>query len=432
MIGIADVSSSCVRPSDNASGKAVSARKEAFVPQTFSPLQRLSALARYGFPFAWGKPPSRIVQLRRHNLRERFRSRSAVQRIALYLFCSLAYPIFTAIEVRRNLALLRRTHPAAGPLAAWRMFLLAIKGNVPPFSYVFYEFEDPSRRALWPEYLYWTDRDALKMLNRLRGANPLDVQDKVRFAQICKEHLLPHAEAIAVFRPGNPAALALDDLEDGAELWIKPIDLQASVGAECWSFADGLFASNDGRHFSSEEFLAYLRARTCLVQRRLKNHTAIDPITNGWLATLRIVVALRGDGTAALLGTALALPRGHFITSSSAFICAVGWDDGTIFQVQDPTLPGRAAPPDLRHSDTGQVLCGHTVPFWRESLELVQRAHRTAFPCFATLGWDVAITPDGPLLLETNSGWGDQQLQAVFGPLGKTVLTEIISEELPR
>jgi hypothetical protein len=372
-----------------------------------------------------------VARLRRHNLRERFRSRPKLQRIGIYLFCSLSYPLFSALEVRRNLALLRRTRPEAGFPAALRMYGLAMRGNVPPFSYVFYDFEDSSLRALWPEYLYWPDREAVKMLNRLRGANPLDVQDKARFARICKENALPHAEVLAEFRPGQPATLDIAELEPGAELWVKPSDLQGGVGGECWRFAGDQFESTAGSHLEREAFLDHLRTQRCVAQRRLRNHPALDRITNGWLATLRLVLALRRDGTTVLLGNGLGLPCGSSITSASGMGCAVGWEDGVIFQTQDPLRPGTAASSDVCHPDTGMRLCGFRVPCWQESLDLVQRAHRLAFPKFATLGWDVAITPDGPVLLEANSGWDDHHLQAVFGPLGKTVLNEMIAEELP-
>jgi hypothetical protein len=97
-------------------------------------LQRLLALGRYGFPFSFRAPGSQMMRLRRHNLRERFRTRGRIGRWALLLFCTAGYPIFTALEVRRNLSLLRRREPAAGAGAALRMYSLAMTGNVPPVA----------------------------------------------------------------------------------------------------------------------------------------------------------------------------------------------------------------------------------------------------------------------------------------------------------
>jgi hypothetical protein len=48
------------------------------------------------------------------------------------------------------------------------------------------------------------------------------------------------------------------------------------------------------------------------------------------------------------------------------------------------------------------------------------RAHELA-GISAAIGWDIAITPSGPLLLEGNSVWGTDVMQTSFRqPLGDT------------
>jgi len=73
---------------------------------------------------------------------------------------------------------------------------------------------------------------------------------------------------------------------------------------------------------------------------------------------------------------------------------------------------------------------GFVIPFWRETLKVVLRAHAEAFPKFVSLGWDIALTSAGPILIETNLSWGVSQHQLLTGPLGKTRLADVIEELL--
>jgi hypothetical protein len=58
---------------------------------------------------------------------------------------------------------------------------------------------------------------------------------------------------------------------------------------------------------------------------------------------------------------------------------------------------------------------------------LAQRAHAIAFARFPFLGWDIALTAKGPVLLETNSGWGALFHQMLDGPLGHTAFPRLIA-----
>lgn len=55
-----------------------------------------------------------------------------------------------------------------------------------------------------------------------------------------------------------------------------------------------------------------------------------------------------------------------------------------------------------RHPGSDVPIKGFQVPFWREALELAALAHRNLTSA-RSLGWDVAITRTGPLLVEMNS-----------------------------
>jgi hypothetical protein len=54
------------------------------------------------------------------------------------------------------------------------------------------------------------------------------------------------------------------------------------------------------------------------------------------------------------------------------------------------------------HPVTGAAIAGRMLPDWPAAKGLVRRAHVEAFADYALIGWDVALTPDGPVLIEGN------------------------------
>jgi hypothetical protein len=56
------------------------------------------------------------------------------------------------------------------------------------------------------------------------------------------------------------------------------------------------------------------------------------------------------------------------------------------------------------HPDTGTRFSGLQMPFWKEVLDLCTRAARVT-PNLRSVGWDIALTPEGPVIVEGNPDW---------------------------
>jgi len=84
------------------------------------------------------------------------------------------------------------------------------------------------------------------------------------------------------------------------------------------------------------------------------------------------------------------------------------------------------------HPDTGTRFEGFRVPLYREAEELALKAAR----CIAQVrlvGWDVAITPDGPVLIEGNDTPGMSASEiAVDGYKDNPVLKDLVDEVIER
>jgi len=70
-----------------------------------------------------------------------------------------------------------------------------------------------------------------------------------------------------------------------------------------------------------------------------------------------------------------------------------------------------------KHPDTGVVFKGYQIPMFKEIISLVEEASQDIQEAF--LGWDIAITADGPVLVEINSNPGASLLQAPYLPMHK-------------
>lgn len=393
----------------------------------FKAFQRLRTHAMYGFPLPLLPPRTPTERLRRLSLRERYRTLSGPVRTALYGLAVAGYPLAAGEATFRGYRQLREKKPHIPASESLRMYALALLRNVPPVEYALYGFDNPAKRAVSGDYLYWTDTPALQLLNRLRGADNADVQDKARFAALCRSAELPHAAVLAETRGGRQVyGTPLHELRQ-PELWTKPTFGSQGKGSVGWSFdgQDTYRCGNDT--LTAEQWRRHLLASDCIVQERLTNHPGLRPVTNDAAAVLRLTTVANRAGDVTLIGAGVGLPFGLQQDISGAVACTLSLKEGEIVSAL-----GRVHEPIAAHPDTGQTFAGFAIPLWQDCLAMVKRAHREAFPSFATLGWDVVITPDGPLLLEANSGWNPLALQYHFGPLGRSALGAVIADELGR
>jgi hypothetical protein len=82
-------------------------------------------------------------------------------------------------------------------------------------------------------------------------------------------------------------------------------------------------------------------------------------------------------------------------------LCALGPASGTVRRAV--RSHGSSLEEIETHPDSGARILGFTLPCWREVVSLTLDAARSFAP-LPFQGWDVAVCPDGPLLVELNAG----------------------------
>lgn len=387
-----------------------------------------------GFPFIpVPRSDETMDQVRRAARRAMFAEKPGWQCLSLRVLMTLAWPLGAVTEVLYYLSVMRPDERPKSALAwagrGYDMLALAVFRNVPPREYHTYRLHQPDRRTWITDCLYAPEGyPLLSWLNRRNGADNNTVQDKARFANLCRLHGLPCIATLAVFKDGSQLWPAIPFIPALSLLWVKDLTGSHGAGAARWRLDAERYHNDDRQVISTPEALAkqWLQ-RDCLVQPCLDNHPALAALSDGTLVDFRVVTGIHRDGRVEVVATLGHLPCGG-PTKRRYITGAIDWDSQCMIS---PTLSGFQI--IKHHPDTGAEITAQPVPFWRTALELVVNAHKKVpeFSRFVFLGWDVAITADGPLLIETNSGWGAFNHQRGAGvPLGWTCFPGIVAEYL--
>ena len=152
-----------------------------------------------------------------------------------------------------------------------------------------------------------------------------------------------------------------------------------------------------------------------VVQRRLHNHPAMQGLgAPEALITSRIVTVRDGDH-ASVWFAVVRVPRGGVVDNISA-----GGVEVHVDLVTGTLTHGVAKAEDavgvvrLDRHPAGGPWDRWAVPDWDDAVGLALRAAR-AFAPMVVVGWDVASTPDGPVLIEGNA-WADPPYALPPGP----------------
>ncbi len=82
-----------------------------------------------------------------------------------------------------------------------------------------------------------------------------------------------------------------------------------------------------------------------------------------------------------------------------------------------------------KHPDTDVQITGRKLPFWKDVKELAVYCSRR-FGVFRSIGLDIAITENGPIVLEGNVDWTAKYQQLVVGGIYKGQVKAIIDDGL--
>ena len=135
-----------------------------------------------------------------------------------------------------------------------------------------------------------------------------------------------------------------------------------------------------------------------LLEEVLAQHPDLDVLYPGSVNTIRLVTFLDANGTFHVIAGVLRIGNGGIIDNFAG---------GGMFTMLDDhgvaLYPGvdKKSTVFATHPVTGVQIAGLQVPMYDEAVAMVERLSRR-LPQIPYMGWDIAITPDGPAVIEAN------------------------------
>lgn len=253
------------------------------------------------------------------------------------------------------------------------------------YDYVMFGFYDMNGRQRDTYLTRVRNKKVCEIMNDYRYAEDFD--DKLRFNARFSSYL--HR----AWLDGEKATL--EDftafLQGKDAIFAKPNHGSCGNGVEKLKAADFDDAS---------AMLRYIREKKLVVlEHALPQHPDMARLHPQSVNTMRIVTDLVGD-TIHIAYIVVKIGRGGGCcdnTGQGGVLCRVDPQTATICSVATDDYFNVFS----KHPDTGIEFTGYPIPMLAEAVELAKKAARE-IPQMRHVGWDVAITPDGPAIIEGN------------------------------
>ncbi len=189
----------------------------------------------------------------------------------------------------------------------------------------------------------------------------------------------------------------------------KIVDGEGGAGIEKYTIKDEAEARGVYERIKAENQL--------LVEEFVNQHPDLNVLYPNSVNTMRMFTIFK-DGKGHFLQAVLKMGNGGVVDNfSSGGMYTFVEDDGT---VEVPAID-KADKIYEKHPATGTSIIGFKVPMFKQAVELVESA-AAVVPQVAYVGWDVAISDSGPVLIEGNCFPGVFQKRSSFSKNGEGII----------
>jgi len=204
------------------------------------------------------------------------------------------------------------------------------------------------------------------------------------------------------------------------DAFCKPSSGQLGNGAFALKVQDSKIYM-DGEVSSVDKLIEVLFSANYLVQKRIYQHPIMNTLCDSTINSIRLQTVMTKEGDVVPFGALLRMGRkGSSVDNWAKGGVLVGIDMEKGKLMETGFLKPEYGASMKEHPDTHIVFKDFEIPYYKEAeknaIELHKRLYRSH-----SVGWDIAITKDGPMFIEGNGLWEISGVQAVHGGLKQQI-----------
>lgn len=161
----------------------------------------------------------------------------------------------------------------------------------------------------------------------------------------------------------------------------------------------------DANKYTQDSLLKFINDNNYdIVEEFIIQHEVINKLSSNAVNTVRVITQLNRFNEVEILGCRLRISVKGNVDNLAAGNLAASIETKTGIINSNGVYSDITKEDAENHPVTGHVIKGTKIPFWKETIEMVVSAAKIN-PINRSVGWDVAITPTGPDLIEGNREW---------------------------
>ncbi len=239
------------------------------------------------------------------------------------------------------------------------------------------------------------------------------VRDKFVFSQYMSTYSLPVVKDLAIFDQESLRWIStgkkydirefFNDKSKHLEGFCKPFDAGQGRGTFLLKLKEGVIYVND-EIVSLTKFLNLIKGKY-LLQERIIQHEVMSAIFPYSVNTMRLVTFYNSGDPLLVFGYLRTGTEKNIVDNFKAggLAISIHLETGKLFEYGYQNLNGKFRL-IKNHPNTKFKFKDFEIPYFQEAINSVTKSHKCLYGIHS-IGWDVAITPEGPIIIEANDEW---------------------------